>query len=158
MRGLMFLAILCWSGMVMGQQSVDNLKAFPAPEKGVKRHVVHLKEQPNEDEFRVELLIGKMVETDEVNRYFFGGALEEVTIEGWGFSKFVVTELGPMAGTLIGVDPNAPKVKRFITLGGEPKLLRYNSKLPLVVYVPEGVEVRIRMWRAEPDFKSVEEG
>ncbi len=142
----------------MGQQSVDNLKAFPAPEKGVKRHVVHLKEQPNEDEFRVELLIGKMVETDEVNRYFFGGALEEVTIEGWGFSKFVVTELGPMAGTLIGVDPNAPKVKRFITLGGEPKLLRYNSKLPLVVYVPEGVEVRIRMWRAEPDFKSVEEG
>ena len=47
-----------------------------------------------------------------------------------------------MAGTLMAVSPDAPKVDRFITLGGEPQLLRYNSRLPLVVYVPGGVEVR----------------
>jgi ecotin len=40
-----------------------------------------------------------------------------------------------------------PKVDRFITLGGEPQLLRYNSRLPLVVYAPDGVEVRYRLWR-----------
>ena len=42
-----------------------------------------------------------------------------------------------------------PKVDRFITLGGEPKLLRYNSRLPVVVYVPADVEVRYRIWRAD---------
>jgi ecotin len=63
-----------------------------------------------------------------------------------------------MAGTLMAVDPNAPKVERFITLAGEPKLLRYNSRLPLVVYVPAGVEVRYRLWRAEPDFCQAEPG
>jgi ecotin len=63
-----------------------------------------------------------------------------------------------MAGTLIGVDPKAPKVSRFITLGGEPFLVRYNSRLPLVVYVPNGVEVRYRLWKAEPDTKAIEKG
>jgi ecotin len=49
----------------------------------------------------------------------------------------------------MAVDPNAQKIERFITLGGEPDLLRYNSRLPLVVYLPEGVEVRYRIWRAD---------
>ncbi len=31
---------------------------------------------------------------------------------------------------------------------GEGFLLRYNSKLPVVVYVPEGFEVRYRIWQA----------
>ena len=42
-----------------------------------------------------------------------------------------------------------PKVDCFITLGGEPRLLRYNSRLPVVVYVPADVEVRYGIWRAD---------
>jgi ecotin len=63
-----------------------------------------------------------------------------------------------MAGTLIAVDPNAPKAPRFISLGGEPMLVRYNSRLPLVVYVPECVEVKYRLWSASPETKSLERG
>ena len=77
---------------------------------------------------------------------------------GWGFTRYVVSELGPMAGTRMAVDPNAQKVERFIRLGGEPYLIRYNSRLPVVVYVPEGVEVRYRVWRAEPESKKAHEG
>jgi ecotin len=54
-----------------------------------------------------------------------------------------------MAGTLMAVDPDIPKVERFITLGGEPELRRYNSRLPMVIYVPKGVEVRYRIWRGD---------
>ena len=60
----------------------------------------------------------------------------------WGFTRYVLKKMGPMAGTLMAPRPGAPKVDRFITLGGEPMIMRYNSKLPVVVYVPEGVEVR----------------
>ncbi len=63
-----------------------------------------------------------------------------------------------MAGTLMAPNPNAPKVNRFITLGGEPFLLRYNSKLPIVVYVPEGVEVRYRIWTADPKATAIDKG
>lgn len=54
-----------------------------------------------------------------------------------------------MAGTLMAVDPKGPKVDRFITLGGEPQLIRYNSRLSMVVYVPVGVGVSYRIWRGE---------
>ena len=58
----------------------------------------------------------------------------------------------------MAVDPNTPQVDRFVTLGGEPKLLRYNSRLPIVVYVPSGVEVRYRLWRADPTGTRADEG
>jgi ecotin len=54
----------------------------------------------------------------------------------------------------MAVDPNAPQVERFVSLGGAPLLLRYNSHLPLVIYVPTGVEVRYRVWRADHRFSS----
>jgi ecotin len=63
-----------------------------------------------------------------------------------------------MAGTLMAVDPDAPRVDRFVTLGGEPFLIRYNSRLPVVVYVPEGVEVRYRIWSAGPALETMEPG
>jgi len=63
-----------------------------------------------------------------------------------------------MAGTLMAIDPNVPKVERFITLGGDPYLIRYNSRLPVVVYVPEGVDVRYRIWSAESETKPLERG
>lgn len=135
-----------------------NLKAFPPPDEGMTRHVLMLPPHDDEDSLRVELQIGKMVKTDPYNRHFFAGSLKAVDIEGWGFTRYVLAELGPMAGTLIAVDPDVPKVDRFITLGGETQLLRYNSRLPLVVYVPKGVEVRHRIWRANPEATPVPEG
>lgn len=135
-----------------------NLKAFPPADAGMARHVLILPPHEQEDSFRVELKIGKTVRTDPVNRYFFGGNLQALNIEGWGFTRYVLAEIGPMAGTLMAISPDVPKVDRFITLGGEPQLLRYNSRLPLVVYVPDGVEVRYRIWQAEPEVKPIPPG
>lgn len=114
------------------------------------RHVIRLPKQQDESAFKVELIIGKTIKTDASNSYFFGGTVETETIPGWGFDRYILRKLGPMAGTLMAVDPNAPQVERFISIGGEALLLRYNSRLPLVVYVPAGVEVRHRLWHAEP--------
>ena len=36
--------------------------------------------------------------------------------------------------------------------------VRYNSRLPVGVYAPEGVEVRYRIWSAESGTKAVEKG
>jgi len=135
-----------------------NLKAFPPAEEGMTRHVLVLPPHEQEDSLRVELKVGKTVFADAENRYFFAGELRAVNIEGWGFTRYVLAEIGPMAGSLMAVNPDAPKVERFITLGGEPHLLRYNSRLPLVVYLPKGVEVRYLIWRAEPDTKLLPPG
>jgi ecotin len=125
-------------------------EGIEAAEEGMTRHVINLPKQQEESTFKVELIIGKTVKTDASNSYFFGGTLETENIPGWGFDRYILRKLGPMAGTLMAVDPGAPQVERFISIGGETRLLRYNSRLPLVVYLPAGVEVRHRVWRAEP--------
>jgi ecotin len=152
---LLSLAMLAVSQPAL---AVDNMKAFPPAEEGMVRHVLNLPEQKDESLFKVELIVGKTVEVDGVNRHFFGGKITAESIEGWGFTRYVVSQLGPMAGTLMAVEPSQPKVKRLVTLGGEPFFIRYNSRLPVVVYAPEGVEVRYRLWAAKPKMKVIEEG
>jgi ecotin len=148
---MLFLAAL-------SAHAADNMKAFPPPEQGMVRYALQLPKQGDESAFKVELIVGKTVLLDEQNRYFFGGKIQKETIKGWGFTRYNVSQLGPMAGTQMAVDPNAPKVNRFITLGGEPYLIRYNSRLPVVVYAREGVEVRYRIWNAGPETKVIEKG
>ncbi len=143
---------------LLTDEATDNMKAFPPAEAGMVRYVLKLPKQEDESAFKVELQVGKTVQLDEANRYFFGGKIEEKTIEGWGFPRFVVSKLGPMGGTLIAVDPKAPKVDRFITLRGDPHLIRYNSRLPIVVYVPEGAEVRYRIWQVGKEVKVMDKG
>ncbi len=151
-------AILLFLSAVPAGLAGDNMKAFPPAEAGMVRHVLQLPAQADESAFKVELIVGKTVELDEGNRYFFGGRIAEETIQGWGYTRYVVGTLGPLAGTLMAVDPNTPKVARFITLGGAPYLIRYNSRLPVVVYVPEGIEVRYRIWSAGAEVKAIEAG
>ncbi|MCP4287764.1 MAG: proteinase inhibitor I4 serpin [Gammaproteobacteria bacterium] len=139
-------------------QAADNMKAFPLAEQAKVRFVLHLPEQKDESLFKVELIVGKNVRVDKENRYFFGGRIVAQTIVGWGYTRYTVSELGPMGGTLMTVDSSAPKIDRFVTLGGEPYLIRYNSRLPVVVYVPEGAEVRYRIWSAGTGMKIMEKG
>jgi ecotin len=39
--------------------------------------------------------------------------------------------------------------RTFVPLTGEPMLVRYNASLPIVIYAPEGLQVRWRIWKAE---------
>ncbi len=151
-------AILLLLSVVASSEEIDNMRAFPSAEKGMIRYVLKLPQEPDESVFKVELIVGKTVLVDKHNRYFFGGKIEAEVIEGWGFTLYKVSKLGPMAGTLMAVDPNEPKVSRFITISGDPYFVRYNSRLPIVVYAPEGVAIRYRIWAAGEEIIAMEKG
>ena len=59
-------------------------KAYPAAAAGMKRIVIHLDAQADEFAWKVELSVGKEMETDGVNRMGGGATIEEKTVEGWG--------------------------------------------------------------------------
>lgn len=142
------------------EKAQKQLKAYPKAQEGMVRYVLYLEPKADESRFQVELIVGKVIETDGVNRYGFGGAIQEKTVKGWGYTQYVV-EKGAFDNpfsTRIGVPANQPKVKQFVALGGGPTLLRYNSKLPVVVYVPAGGEVRYRIWEAPPEPKAMQPG
>ena len=155
-----FLLTAILIGLLVGPAALaaDPLQAFPPAERGSTRHVLQLPPQADEASYQVELQVGRTIEVDERNHYFFGGRITESTIAGWGYPRYVVTTLGPLAGTRMAVDPQAPKVLRFVTLGGEPYLIRYNSRLPVVVYAPSDAEVRYRIWSAGSEAKTLPPG
>ncbi len=134
------------------------LKAFPQAEKGMVRYVIALphKERGEDANFRVELIVGQEMLTDGVNLMRLGGTIEAKPLEGWGFTYYKVEKLGPGASTLIGVPPGTPKVKKFVA--GPSTLIRYNSRVPLVVYVPKGGQVRYRIWKAAETTEKAQEG
>jgi ecotin len=158
MKAGVAIAALIVLGMMLPALAADNMNAFPPPEKGMVRYVLQLPKQEDESTFKVELVAGKTVRLDERNRYFFPGEIRKEDIKGWGFTRHIVSRLGPLAGTQMAIDPHAPRVSRFIALGGEPYLIRYNSRLPVVVYAPEGVEVRYRVWSGGPEAQALKEG
>ena len=124
----------------------EALKPYPAAEAGYSRHVIELPAQANEAEYKVEIIASKTLEVD-CNQQRLGGQWQEKTVEGWGYSYYELGQVGPAVSTLMAC-PDGSRKQAFVRVGGEPHLVRYNSKLPLVIYAPDDIEVRYRLWSA----------
>jgi ecotin len=153
-----FLALFLGVTTCMADEQYDLWKkAYPKAQEGQVRHVLHLPQQANEQAMKVELIVGKVMETDGVNLVSLGGTIKEQDVPGWGYPQQIVTIAeGGAISTLIGVPPGQKPVKKFVTLTGGPHLIRYNSKLPVVVYAPEGYDVKYRFWKADAETKTIE--
>ena len=124
----------------------EIMKPYPLPEAGYDRMVINLEPLGNEDLSKVEVLIGKTIEID-CNQHWLSGSLERETIAGWGYSYYILRNAGgPAASTRMACPPGEDKKETFVQVRGDGQLLRYNSKLPVVVHVPTGFEVRYRIW------------
>ena len=145
----LLLVIICTRAFADAQA---ELKHFPASKDGMERYVILLpeKQRGEEDAFRVELIAGKEMMTDGTNLYHLGATIESRDLEGWGYNYYVVTGPGEAASTLMAPVPGAPQVKKFVT--GLPLMILYNSRLPIVIFAPKGMEIRYRIWKAPADF------
>jgi ecotin len=146
MKNIVFLAsFVVATCLFAAAPEHPNLKPFPQAGEGQVRHVIVVPEQAEEQDFKVEVFVGKTVMTDPVNRKMLGGKWEEVTLQGWGYTYYEVS-VGEMASTMMAPMPGTADVERFVSLPG--KMLRYNSRMPIVIYTPPGVEVQYRIWTA----------
>ncbi|MGI9244612.1 MAG: ecotin family protein [Verrucomicrobiales bacterium] len=152
------LALLACLSVPAAAAEHKYLKAFPPAAGGMERYVIELphKERGEDNNFMVELIVGKEMETDGVNRVHLGGKLETKPLEGWGFTFYEVRRLGPAASTKVGVPPGTKTVKRFVS--GPAMKIPYNSRVPIVVYVPKGAEVRYRVWKASDKAEAAAKG
>lgn len=125
------------------QEALENLKPYPQQLEGMDRHVIFLSQQENEDLFKVELIAGKTMEAD-CNRHRLIGQFTEKEVKGWGFSYYTFETEGHIASTLMACP--GPKSEQFIE--ADSIMTRYNSRLPLVTFIPQGYELKYRIWTA----------
>jgi Ecotin len=74
--------------------SHPDLKVFPPAKAGMERFVIVLprKERGEEDASRVELIPGKMMETDGVNHYSLTASLQQKNLDGWAYSFYELAD------------------------------------------------------------------
>jgi ecotin len=94
--------------------------------------------------------------TDGVNLVRLGATVEPRTLEGWGYTYYEVTGPDLTVSTMMVPPEGTPMKRAFVTVA--PLLVRYNSRLPIVVYAPAGYEVRYRIWSASETTHDADRG
>lgn len=135
-----------------------DLSAYPAPAAGERRWVVQLPGvlPPTRDpalssspeDWRVELIVGRNLEVD-CNRAVFSGRLRLQPVPGGDLSIVRVSGVTPVATTRMACPPGEAKRRAFVPMGSKPFVVPYNASRPIVLYAPDDLEVRWRLWKAE---------
>jgi len=155
MNARFFLAILpIW--LSSQALAADDLGPYPSPDDGYIRMVVKLPPVADETTRKVEIIVGKYQAVD-CNSTWFSGDLTTETVKGWGLRYHSVKKIAGPSATMRLCPANEHKKQEFVRMRGTGFLHGYNSRSPIVVYVPDGFKVKFRIWIANSDIQSAQE-
>ena len=129
-----------------------DVAPYPAAQEGQTRHVIWLAEKNNEDLLKVELVPGQVMLTD-CNTRSLMATLQTKDLSGWGYTYYEVTDVKGPISTMMAC-PEGTEKEAFVAAQGDNFTLRYNSKLPIVVYAPKELELRYRIWTGSQQLHS----
>ena len=150
---LIISVIVFFAGGCFGDNS-SPVDAFPQAKDNEVRHVIFLdnKDHGKEDNYKVELIPGKVVKTDGVNISRMGLRLESDNLKGWGYTYYRVVGKELVLSTMMAVPEGSESADTFVA--GSSLMVRYNSRLPIVIYSPKGVDIHYRVWMAGDELEA----
>jgi len=137
-----------------------DLTGYPEPAPGLKRWVIQpsgllpksadplISAHPLD--WRIQLIVGQTVRLDCNTKRLSGtGMTMRMLPKASGKALFEVK--GPVAviSTKMACPDDQPTRTSFLSLGKQPYLVPYNASWPIVVDLPENVQLRWRVWKAE---------
>ncbi|CAH7428470.1 hypothetical protein VCHA53O466_50495 [Vibrio chagasii] len=130
---------------VFAEKAPDHMYPESIGDNLVK-HTFVLPTLEDESEAKVEVRASILTNVDCNTRNL--GNFIVGTVEGWGYSYLSLENLN-VSSTMMHCHESerSNTQERVWTPKGE--LHRYNSKLPLVVYAPDGADVDFRVWKPE---------
>lgn len=154
MKKIIFITILAITGVLHSinlssqtvkatDEAINNLKPYPEKLGEMERHVIFLEQRADESLFKIEIIAGIYKEAD-CNLHTLAGKFKESVLEGWGYNYYEFETNGQITSTRMMC--YEPETMKFIS--GQGEIVRYNSRLPLVVYLPKGIVLKYRVWSA----------
>lgn len=146
----MIVATLLISISAMAQTLLkQDVNVFPAPEKGMVKYVIEVPHAgiDGDSNKKIEFFAGKYMETDACNSYFLAGDFEKKDLQGWGYNYYVFKTNGNVASTQMFCQ--GEKKNSFVQ--AKSVITDYNGRMPIVIYAPEGYEVKFKIYKAEPE-------
>lgn len=122
--------------------ATHDISMYPEAKEGEERVVIYLPELTKENEYEIELVVGKWEEVD-CNHHTLMGSIKDNNVDGWGYNYFTFETNGLIASTRRACPDQKPENK---LIQAKSIKTRYNSKLPIVVIIPEGYTVSYKLW------------
>ena len=119
-----------------------DLSMYPESSDTLSRYIIELPIEEDEGLFNLEIWAGKSAKVD-CNKHSLAGKFNRKTVQGWGYSYYVFETDGMMMSTQMACPEEnlTDKVVRSKT-----EHVRYNSKLPVVVYCPKNIAIEYAIW------------
>ena len=130
-----------------------SIHMFPESLPGYTRHVIRLPKLTGEA--RLELLPGKMIQADTCNRIAASVEVNKESIKGWGYSYLTISNFKVGGSTMMACPDGKAEVK-VLASNNQLKDLRYNDRMPKVVFVEDGLSLDYKIWRVAPEESSIE--
>ena len=137
-----------------------DLTGYPAPAAGLQRWVIQPSGvlPPSSDpiisaqpiDWRIQLIVGQEVMLDcNLQRLSGPGMTMRMLPKASGKALFEVRGPVLVSSTRKACPNDQPAKRSFLSLGQQPYLVPYNASWPIVVDLPDGMELRWRLWKAE---------
>lgn len=128
----------------INEDAAKSLNSFPEEMENYDRYVIYLPKHDNEESLRLEVIAGITKEVD-CNTHWLMGEFDDKEVEGMGYEYLVFESDGNTASTRMAC-PDEELTEKFVAAQGN--FGHYNSQLPVVVFVPNGVELKYKIWTA----------
>ncbi len=140
------------------EEAINAIRSYPASEAGCQRWIIWLQARQDRSEesgLLLQVRVGLSVETDGVNRYGLIGQLVHQTVPGWGYSFYRYEGQPVVTSTRVG---NMGFGAEDSVIWNSPTSIPYNSRLPIVIYTPEKMQVSHRIFEIVSDYQSAQPG
>ncbi|WP_300669531.1 ecotin family protein [Soonwooa sp.] len=155
LTGGMLLGLSLLSSLSFAQitQKVD-ITPFPKAEKAMKQVVIEVPHSDSDANKKIEIFVGKNMQTDGCNKTWLSGEFSKSELKGWGYDYLTFKTNGATPSTLMAC-PNATPKNEFVKSQGY--FTDYNGRMPIVLYIPDGYEAKFRIYKAENDLYKAQE-
>lgn len=129
------------------QGFVHDITMYPKI-AGMIKHAIFLEAQPDEKFYKIELYAVKSASVDDCNKHFLIGEFETKNLEGWGYDYYIFQSNGSIMSTKMACIKSSYSYKDVAS--SQTQTTRYISAIPLIVYAPQGVNIKYKLWKQEP--------
>lgn len=145
------LSVMFMLSLLSISKTVKKEDIYPKAEQGMVKHIVILDEKADEGSYLIKLKFGREEVIDCNQHFLIDGKIEEKVLEGYGYTYYEFKGSDKMASTLMACGTQA-KTKKDVFYNSE-EIIRYNSKLPVVIYAPKDVFVNYTVYEKIVDEK-----